>query len=174
MHSPINSTTQSNISSNEQRWQQNTSSTLVDTSYSFLEKIWRWRLERREPDATGRWRTDDRRMILKYVYKRDGGRCGLCAGGMVLKGAHIEHVIPKIFAVFDIQAGNIATPGTQYRSVLHKLDNLQAAHSYCNKHKGNTPELAKWRHPSMLTLGVALSEDRRLLYLPGQLLPNSQ
>ena len=42
-----------------------------------------------------------------------------------------------------------AEPGTQYKSRLHKIDNLQAAHTYCNKRKGNTPDVDKWRHPAM-------------------------
>ena len=100
-----------------------------------VDKGYRWYLESDEPDATGRWDDAHRRRMLTYVSERDSGRCGLCAGEMKLKGAHIEHVVPKVFAVFDVRK---AEPGTRYKSRLHKMDNLQAAHTHCNKRKGNT------------------------------------
>lgn len=100
-----------------------------------VDKGWRWYLESDEPDASGRWDEAHRRRVLTYIYDRDGGRCGLCAGEMKLKGAHIEHIVPKVFAVFDVRKGK-AEAGTRYKSRLHKLDNLQAAHTYCNKRKG--------------------------------------
>ena len=137
-----------------------------------VDKIQRWHLESNEPDAKGHWDKDQRRKVLKYIYNRDGGRCGLCAGDMKnTKGAQIEHIVPKVFAVFDIQDRGKAVEGTHYKSLLHKLDNLQVAHSYCNKRKGNTPEMGKWRHPSMPPLGVAvkIGADKKLT-LPGQLL----
>ena len=109
-----------------------------------IDKGHRWYLERDEPDATGRWDDDHRRSMLRYVYDRDGGRCGLCAGETKIKGAQIEHVVPKVFVLFDVDKGGKAEPGTQYKSRLHKIDNLQAAHTYCNKRKANTPEVAKW------------------------------
>ena len=83
-----------------------------------------------------------------------------------MKGAHIEHIVPKVFAVFDVHEGGIAVQGTRYKSLLHKLDNLQAAHTYCNKRKGNTPEIRKWRHPSMPVLCVAKTNDGSALSLP--------
>ena len=131
-----------------------------------VEKGWRWYLESDEPDATGRWDKDHRRKMLAHVYNRDDGRCGLCAAEMKLQGAHLEHVVPKVFAVFDVRKGGKAEPGTHYKSRLHKIDNLQAAHTYCNKRKGNTPEVAKWRHPAMPPLTVADAEDREPLVLP--------
>ena len=131
-----------------------------------VDKGWRWYLESDEPDATGRWDKDHGPKVLAYVYDRDGGRCGLCAGEMKLKGAHIEHVVPKVFAVFDVRKGGKAEPGTRYKSRLHKIDNLQAAHTYCNKRKGNAPEVDKWRHPAMPPLTVADAEDGQSLVLP--------
>ena len=128
-----------------------------------IDKGHRWYLERDEPDATGRWDADHRRRMLSYVYDRDGGRYGLCAGEMKLKGAQIEHVAPKVFVLFDVGK---AEPGTQYKSRLHKIDNLQAAHTYCNKRKGNTPDVDKWRHPAMPPLTVADAEDGRSFVLP--------
>ena len=62
--------------------------------------------------------------------------------------------------------GGKAEPGTRYKSRLHKIDNLQAAHTYCNKRKGNTPEVAKWRHPAMPPLTVADADDGRAFVLP--------
>ncbi len=114
--------------------------------------------------------------VLKYIYNRDGGRCGLCAGDMKnTKGAQIEHIVPKVFAVFDIQNRGKAVEGTHHKSLLHKLDNLQAAHSYCNKRKGNTPEMGKCRHPSMPPLGVAVKIGAdEMLILSGQLLQDGR
>ena len=104
--------------------------------------------------------------MLRYVYDRDGGRCGICTAEMKIKGAQIEHVVPKVFVLFDVGKGGKAEPGTQYRSRLHKIDNLLAAHTYCNKRKGNTPDVDKWRHPAMPPLTVADAEDGGVLVLP--------
>ena len=134
-----------------------------------VDKVQRWHLESDEPDATGRWDREHRRKVLRYVYDRDGGRCGLCGGEMKLKGAHLEHIVPKVFAVFDIRKGGKAVTGTSFRSRLHRLDNLQAAHTYCNRRKGNTPEIRKWRHPDMLVLAVAVAQDGRELLVPWRL-----
>ena len=131
-----------------------------------IDKGHRWYLERDEPDAAGRWDDDHRRKMLRYVYDRDSGRCGICTGEMKVKGAQIEHVVPKVFVRFDIGKGGKAKQGTQYTSRLHKIDNLQAAHSYCNKRKGNRPEVDEWRHPAMRPLPVADAEDGGVLVLP--------
>lgn len=131
-----------------------------------VDKIERKSLESDEPDAAGRWDPEHRHKVLRYVYERDGGRCGLCAGEMKLKGAHVEHVVPKVFAVFDVRKGGKAEPGTRYTSRLHKLDNLQAAHTYCNKRKGNSPNVRDWRHPAMPPLPVADSADGIEFILP--------
>ena len=61
-----------------------------------LDKGWRRYLESDEPDATGRWDDAHRRRMLSYVYDRDGGRCGICTAEMKIKGAQIEHVVPKV------------------------------------------------------------------------------
>ena len=130
------------------------------------DKIERKGLESDEPDAAGRWDPEHRDKVLRYVYERDGGRCGLCAGEMKLKGAHVEHIVPKVFAVFDVRKGRRAEPGTRYKSRLHKLDNLQAAHTSCNKRKGNSPNVRDWRHPAMPPLPVADSADGTEFVLP--------
>lgn len=133
-----------------------------------IDKVERWYLESDEPDATGRWDDAHRLKVLRYVYRRDEGRCGLCAGEMKRerKGMQIEHIVPKVFAVFDVRKGGKAEPGTRWKSRLHKLDNLQIAHTYCNKRKGNTPETKKWRHPDMPQLTVADAEDGQTFVLP--------
>ena len=131
-----------------------------------VDKGWRRYLESDEPDAAGRWDDDHRRRMLKYIYTRDDRRCGLCAGEMKLEGAQIEHIVPKVFVLFDIGKGGKAQPGTFYRNRLHKIDNLQAAHTYCNKRKGNAPEVSKWRHPAMPPLTVADTEDGETLVVP--------
>ena len=129
-------------------------------------------LEFRQPDATGCWQKGDREMVLNYVYQWDGGRCGLCGGDMVIKGACVEHIVPKVFAWFDINRKGRAITGVKFKSLLHKSDNLQAAHTYCNRRKGNTPDIAKWRHPSMPLLGIAIFGDGRKLILPWSRLRN--
>lgn len=133
-----------------------------------VDKGWRWYLESDEPDAAGRWDEAHRSKMLAYLYRRDEGRCGLCAGEMKRerKGMHIEHIVPKVFAVFDVRKGGKAEPGTRWKSRLHKIDNLQIAHTYCNKRKGNTPEVKKWRHPDMPQLTVADAEDGQTFVLP--------
>ena len=131
-----------------------------------VDKGRRWYLERDEPDAAGRWDDDHRRSMLRYVYDRDGGRCGICTAEMKIKGAQIEHVVPKVFVLFDVGKDGKAEPGTQFKSRLHKIDNLQAAHTYCNKRKGNTAEVDKWRHPAMPPLNVADTADGGALVLP--------
>ena len=50
-----------------------------------VDKGHRWYLERDEPDAAGRWDDAHRRGILRYVYDRDGGRCGICTAEMKIK-----------------------------------------------------------------------------------------
>lgn len=140
-----------------------------------VDKFERWYLESDEPDATGRWNDAHRLKVLRYVYRRDEGRCGLCAGEMKRerKGMQIEHIVPKVFAVFDVRKGGKAEPGIRWKSRLHKLDNLQIAHTYCNKRKGNTPEVKKWRHPAMPQLTVADAEDGQTFILPWRKPPAS-
>ena len=135
-------------------------------AFEAVDNAQRRQLESDEPDATGKWPPEHRREVLRYVHERDNGRCGLCAGKMKLQGAHIEHIVPKVFAVFDVRKGGQAETGTRYRSRLHKLDNLQAAHTYCNKRKGNTPTIRDWRHPDMSPLTVADSTDGTEFTLP--------
>ena len=105
-----------------------------------LHRVHRRRLESDEPDATGKWEPKHRQGVLRYVYDGDDRRCGLCGMEMKLKGAQVEHIAPKVFTTFNINGGKAAS-GSEFKSVLHKLDNLQAAHSYCNKRKGNSPEV---------------------------------
>lgn len=131
-----------------------------------VDNVQRRYLESDEPDAAGRWDDEHRRKMLKYVYGRDGQRCGLCGAEMKLKGAQIEHIVPKVFVFFDVNDRGKAEPGTYYTSRLHKIDNLQAAHTYCNKRKANKPEITKWRHATMPPLTVADTEDGRGLVLP--------
>ena len=84
---------------------------------------------------------------------------------MTLEGAHIEHVAPKKFGFFDLRANGRAVSGGSWRSRLHHLDNLQAAHSYCNKAKGNTADTTNWRHPNLRGLPVAESAEGTSGYL---------
>ena len=123
------------------------------------DKVRRSMLEAEEPDASGKWSPEHRRKVLRYVYERDGGRCGVCGAETRIEAAHVEHIVPKIFAYFDISKAGKAAQGTRYKSLLHKLDNLQASHTYCNKNKGNTADVTRWRHPTMPPLAVALAED---------------
>ena len=136
-----------------------------DRVFRWLHRIHRRRLESDEPDATGEWEPKHRRAVLRYVYDRDGGRCGLCGAKTKIKGAQVEHIAPKMFATFNLDRGMVVS-GSGFRSVLHKLDNLQAAHSYCNKGKGNSPQVRKWRHPDMPPLGVATTTTGSRLMVP--------
>ena len=133
-----------------------------------VDQIDRWRLDSYEPDASGRWNPEQRERIQSYVYERDGRRCGVCGGETRIDGAHVEHIVPKIFAFFDLGDDGKAVQGTRYRSLLHKLDNLQAAHTYCNKNKGNKPDVSRWRHPTMPTLTVAVAEDGTEFRVPSE------
>ena len=140
---------------------------LLAKFFRAVDRVWRWTLESYEPDATGRWDPGHRRRILSYICVRDSRRCGLCAGEIKnQRGVQIEHIVPKIFAIFDVSEDGRAEQGTRYRSRLHKPDNLQAAHSYCNKRKGNNPAITGWRHPAMPPLTVADAADASPLVLP--------
>ena len=139
---------------------------LLKKAATAIDGIWRWNLELDEPDARDRWKPGHRRKVLDYLHTRDGQRCGVCGGTMKLKGAHVEHVVPKRFAVFELSAQAKARQGTYYTSVLHGMENLQAAHPRCNRYKGNSPDIRRWRHPSMPRLVVAKAIDGRVLMLP--------
>ena len=141
---------------------------LLKKAIAAMDGFWRWNLELDEPDATDRWKPAHRRKVLDYLHIRDGERCGLCGAVMKLKGAQVEHVVPKRFAVFELDAEGEARQGTYYTSVLHGMENLQAAHPRCNKYKGNKPDIREWRHPSMPRLVVAKTTDGRVLMLPPQ------
>ena len=141
-------------------------STAVGAVVETVDKVQRWQLESDEPDATGRWDEEHRPGVLRYVYKRDGGRCGICAMEMKIKGAQVDHIVPKVFGWFDVRKGGKAETGTRYKSRGHKLDNLQAAHSHCNRRKGNAAEVSKWRHPKMSPLAVADRDDGQELVVP--------
>ncbi|WP_420623287.1 topoisomerase DNA-binding C4 zinc finger domain-containing protein [Candidatus Poriferisodalis sp.] len=141
---------------------------LLKRAVSAMDGIWRFNLELDEPDANDRWDREHRRKVLNYLHIRDGERCGLCGGKMKLKGAQVEHVVPKRFAVFELTAEGEARQGTYYTSVLHGMENLQVAHQRCNKFKGNKPDIREWRHPSMPRLVVAKAQDDRVLMLPPQ------
>ena len=146
-------------SGNERRrWRDKLATAAIGTGKT-IEKVRRSRLEAVEPDASGRWSKEHRSKLLHYVYERDGRRCGVCGAETRIEAAQVEHIVPKIFAYFDISKVGKAVQGTRYKSVLHKLDNLQASHTYCNKNKGNTADVTRWRHPTMPPLTVALADD---------------
>lgn len=131
-----------------------------------LERRRRALLIRPELD-TAHWPPESRKTLAHYLHWRDGGLCGLCAKPLDDKGLNIEHVIPKRFGVFDIARGR-AAPGTDFDSALHRVDNLQLAHDYCNKAKGNSRSPTDWRHPLMPPLPAATSttSSRSWLWLP--------
>lgn len=139
---------------------------LLRRAFAAVDGIWRWNLELDEPDARDRWDREHRRKVLNYLETRDGGRCGLCGARMNLKGAHVEHVVPKRFAVFELGGQGEARQGMYYTSVLHGMENLQVAHPRCIRYKGNSPDIRRWRHTSMPALVVAKAVDGRVLMLP--------
>ena len=141
--------------------------------HSRWQRFKRWSAKGRSPNAsTGRWDKDDRSVVVSYLWWRDGRSCGLCAQPMPLEGAVIEHVVPKKFGFFDLKnkrGQRHAVPGEKWQSRLHHLDNLQAAHSYCNRAKGNAADISKWRHPKQRPLPVAVDAtgaSSRYLWLP--------
>ena len=136
-----------------------------------LRKVQRWFVKRTQPDgSTGRWNSDDKQRVVGYLSWRDDRRCGLCGLGMAREDAQIEHVVPKKFGLFDLQRtrrGLRAVAGREWRTRLHHPDNLQMAHAYCNRPKGNTPDPSKWRHPELRPLPVADNMVRAgCLWLP--------
>lgn len=131
----------------------------------------RMRLESDEPDATDRWEREHRLRVLKYLHERDSGRCGLCTGEIReqdLKRAHIEHIIPKDFVRFELSPKGKAIHGGHYESKLHAMDNLQIAHPRCNKKKGDTADVYRWRHPEMPQRAAGEAIDGWVLLLPPQ------
>ena len=116
--------------------------------------------------STGRWQSEDRHTVLNYLIWRDGGRCGLCAMPLPAGEGQVEHVVPKKFGYFDFSKGR-ASPGSTLESKLHHVDNLQAAHDYCNRAKGNRPVATNWRHPGLPPLPVAQVASGARTYLWG-------
>ncbi|MDE0321978.1 MAG: HNH endonuclease [Acidimicrobiaceae bacterium] len=107
--------------------------------------------------------------VLSYLHDRDAGRCGLCCGEIPrqkLKSAHIEHIIPKDFVRFVLSPHGEASNGGYYTSKLHGMDNLQLAHPRCNKKKGDTADIYRWRHSEMPHRVAAEAADGRVLMLP--------
>ena len=141
---------------------------LVKRAVAAMDGVRRWGLEVDEPDATDRWKPKHRLQVLEYLHNRDGQRGGICGAKMKRDGAQVEHVVPKRFAVFELSAEGEVRQGTYYTSVLHGMENLQAAHPRCNRYKGNKPDMRRWRHPSMPRLVVAKTKDNRVLMLPPQ------
>lgn len=129
--------------------------------HSAVRRGQRWLVKGKRPDgSTGRWDPDVRKVVVGYLWWRDERRCGLCALPMARSDAQIEHVVPKKFGLFNLQRtrrGRRAVAGREWRSRLHHPDNLQVAHAYCNRPKGNTPDPSKWRHPELRPLPVAES-----------------
>ena len=118
----------------------------------------------RPSSSDARWRPEQRHLILRYIAWRDDARCGLCALPLPVGQGNIEHIIPKRFGFFDCRGGR-SVPGFTYESRLHHIDNLQAAHDYCNRAKGNNPRLAEWRHPKMWLLPAAQNSEKAQSYL---------
>ncbi len=120
-----------------------------------------------EPDAAGRWTPNERREVLRHLYERDGGRCGICGAEVPLEIAQVEHVVPRVFAYFSVRKGGKADKsGGYYKSKMHGYDNLQVAHPHCNKHKGNKAAVKEWRHSKMPPLVVAIADDGKVFTTP--------
>ncbi|MDE0437988.1 MAG: HRDC domain-containing protein [bacterium] len=119
-------------------------------------------MKNRHPDgSTGKWDPEERKKVVRYLMWRDASRCGLCALRIAAADAQIEHVVPKKFGLFSLQrsgrGGRRAVAGREQESRLHHPDNLQVAHAYCNRAKGNTGDCSKWRHPELRPVPVAKS-----------------
>lgn len=137
---------------------------LLSHPHTRFRKAQRWFVKGKRPDgSTGKWDPKDRERVVAYLRWRDDRRCGLCALKLAGPDAQIEHVVPKKFGLFDFKSnrrGRRAVAGREWRSRLHHPDNLQVAHEYCNRAKGNTPDPSKWRHPEMRPLPVAERKGR--------------
>jgi 5-methylcytosine-specific restriction endonuclease McrA len=131
--------------------------------HSVVRRGQRWFVKGKRPNgSTGRWDPEVKTRVVGYLWWRDDHRCGLCALPMVRLDAQIEHVVPKKLGYFDLKRtgrGRRAVAGREWRSRLHHPDNLQMAHAYCNRSKGNTPDPSKWRHPELRPLPVAENTD---------------
>lgn len=141
----------------------------LQRTVALISSVDRWILESDEPDATDRWDKEHRMKVLSYLHDRDAGRCGLCCGEIPrqkLKSAHIEHIIPKDFVRFVLSPHGEASNGGYYTSKLHGMDNLQLAHPRCNKKKGDTADIYRWRHSEMPHRVAAEAADGRVLMLP--------
>ena len=102
--------------------------------------------------------------MRSYIYRRDGGRCGLCTAEMKIKGAQIEHVVPKVFVLFD--AARTARPSrAPSTSRLHKIDNLQAAHTSATSARA-TPSRSTSGATRPCRLTVADTDDGEAFVLP--------
>lgn len=144
---------------------------LLSRTAALIRVVDQWRLESDTPDIFDRWSTEHRSRILGYLYDRDSGRCGLCCGEIPrqeLKDAHVEHIIPKDFVRFELSPRGEAHNGGYYTSRLHGMDNLQIAHPRCNRKKGDTSDIRRWRHPEMPQRVVADAVDGRVLLVPPQ------
>lgn len=132
---------------------------LENHPHNRVRRAQRWLVKRMQPNgSTGKWDPEDRKIMVRYLWWRDDRRCGLCALRMVRDDAQIEHVVPKKFGLFDLQRtgrGLRAIAGREWQTRLHHPDNLQVAHAYCNRSKGNTPDPSKWRHPELRPLPAA-------------------
>ena len=137
-----------------------------------VRRAQRWLVKGTRPDgSTGKWDPDDRKRVVGYLWWRDDRRCGLCALPIARSDAQIEHVVPKKVGLFTLQRagrGRRAVAGREWESRLHHLDNLQVAHDYCNRAKGNTPDPTKWRHLELRPLPVAkvYPDGAEYLWLP--------
>ena len=49
-----------------------------------------------------------------------------------------------------------------------RLKGARIEHTDCNKHRGNTPEVAEWRHPTQPRLTVVDAEGGRVCALSRQ------
>lgn len=79
-----------------------------------------WRSAQKR-NADGRIESVNRR----YIWKRDGGICGLCAQPVPFREMHLDHHVP------------LAKGGA------HTASNVQPTHPYCNLSKGNR-EVPRW------------------------------
>ena len=91
-------------------------------AFKTYDKVQRIMLEVEEPDASGPLESRNiASKVLRYVYERDSAVVAACAGlRLVLMAPIVEHIVPKIFAYFDISKAGKAVQGSRYKSLLHK------------------------------------------------------
>ena len=123
-----------------------------------VDKGRRWYLESDEPDAAGRWDDAHRRSMRSYIYRRDGGRCGLCTAER--DGLVVYRLTGRLHAMERLEVPEGA-------EVFRPWPRAALAHAHCNLAKGATRDISRWRHSSLPVVVVGVAKSGVRLAVPG-------